>query len=157
MKKRPIKTYERTQKTVIIIDKDQASIDMLSEKCRSLGLTVWTATTAIEATVIMDMQLPDLVIVDADLPGRDAKTFLQFLDIKELNWVVPVIVLCGKTSITESYRVQRICAYYVRKSPIELEKLDVFAHELVDIASTRIGGSGNNCTFNPNTREGESQ
>ncbi len=129
------------KKSVLIIDDDQNMVDLLSKHCRSIGLDVRTTTDGVQAVELMDQGYPDLLILDIDVHACNGKSLLQFLDIEELNWRVPAIVLCKSTDLSSVYRVKTICAYYVHKTPQALNKIEIFANELVDLASIRIDKS----------------
>lgn len=123
----------KQRKTVLIVDSDLKIVESLSNHCQAIGLEVWTATDGNQALEILDGSYPNLLMLDVDLPSSHEKSFVQILDMKELNWRVPTILLSQSSDLSSVYRVQNLGAYYVHKSANAWDRIKIFVDELVDL------------------------
>ena len=56
---------------ILLIENDEASLDIYGTTLRHFGYDVWEARTAEAGLRILERDRPDLVIVDLGLPGMD--------------------------------------------------------------------------------------
>ncbi len=67
--------------------------------------------------------LPDLILLDLNMPGMDGREFLSVVKADERLCGIPVVILTSSVAdedVSEAYRAQ--CAGYIRK-PVTLEGL----------------------------------
>ena len=65
--------------TVLVVDDNPTNLKLISVLLRTQGYSVRTATSADEAWISLQEQLPDLVLMDVQLPGTDGLSFTRRL------------------------------------------------------------------------------
>ncbi|MFC2045663.1 response regulator transcription factor [Chloroflexota bacterium] len=80
---------------VLVVDDEQLILNFLSSKLRPSGYEVFTAISGVDALEKVQVQEPDLVVLDVMMPEMDS-----FAILKELRTFssVPVIILSAKGS-----------------------------------------------------------
>ena len=109
--------------TVLVIDDEPASLSMITDALEAADISVLVATSGQAALDLLDRILPDLILVDAVMPGIDG--FETTLRIKRNSRLagIPVIFLTGLTEsehVVEAFEVGGVD--YVRK-PVNLNEL----------------------------------
>lgn len=77
---------------VLVADSDPFNLRLLSELCRSLGHDVATAAEGTQVLDAVARQCPDLLLMEANLPGTDGMQVLTILKADSRFSQVPVIV-----------------------------------------------------------------
>ncbi|MCB9548829.1 MAG: response regulator [Myxococcales bacterium] len=83
---------------VLVADDDALIRELLSNVLREQGLTVITASDGEEALEAIDAQLPDLLLLDLNMPRMDGFTLLDVLRTEPGTWGLQVIVLTARSS-----------------------------------------------------------
>jgi len=121
--------------TVLIVDDTPDSLRFLTDTLESAGLTVLIATTGEAAIELLGHIVPDLILMDAVMPGMGGFEATQAIKANPAWAHVPIIFMTG---LTESEHVVRGFdaggADYVRK-PIEVDEL--LARVRVHLATAR--------------------
>lgn len=109
--------------TVLVIDDEPASLHMITSALESADISVLVATSGEAALELLEKILPDLIIVDAVMPGFDG--FETTVRIKRNLRLasIPVIFLTGLSEsehVVEAFEVGGVD--YVRK-PVNLKEL----------------------------------
>jgi CheY-like chemotaxis protein len=106
----------REPQTVLIIDDDDAMVDVLGERLRRQGYAVRVATSGDEGLAIARRHLPRLVLLDLRLPDGDGFSICQELADDSDTCTIPVIILSGmeRPDIIRRSRAAG-CQYFVRK------------------------------------------
>lgn len=109
--------------TVLVIDDEPASLHMITSALESADITVLVATSGEAALSLLDNILPDLIIVDALMPGIDG--FETTVRIKRNARLaqIPVIFMTGLVEsehVVEAFEVGGVD--YVRK-PVNINEL----------------------------------
>lgn len=109
--------------TVLVIDDEPTSLGMITDALEAAEISVLVATSGEAALDLLDRILPDLILVDAIMPGMDG--FETTLRIKRNTRLagIPVIFLTGLTEsedVVEAFEVGGVD--YVRK-PVNLNEL----------------------------------
>lgn len=79
---------------ILVVDDDRELLSMLREGL--VGYTVVTASSADDAMAQMRDRLPDLVITDVMMPGRDGFSLIGEIKNNAITSHIPVIVLSAK-------------------------------------------------------------
>lgn len=109
--------------TVLVIDDEPASLHMITSALESADITVLVATSGEAALALLENILPDLIIVDAVMPGIDG--FETTVRIKATPRLanIPVIFMTGLVEsehVVEAFEVGGVD--YVRK-PVNISEL----------------------------------
>jgi len=116
--------------TVLVVDDDRASLQMLADLLALSGFTVLTAEEGRQATEVFARNSPDLVITDIRMPHVDGLELLR--NIRELDGLTPVILVTGHGDLDNAMRALRRGAYDFILKPVNPEVLVNAARKGVD-------------------------
>jgi DNA-binding NarL/FixJ family response regulator len=109
--------------TVLVIDDEPASLHMITSALEWADITVLVATSGEAALALLENILPDLIIVDAIMPGIDGfETTVRIKRVPHLAHI-PVIFMTGlveSENVVEAFEVGGVD--YVRK-PVNINEL----------------------------------
>jgi DNA-binding NarL/FixJ family response regulator len=109
--------------TVLVIDDEPASLHMITAALESADIAVLVATSGEAALELLENILPDLILIDARMPGLDGfETTVRIKHAPRLSGI-PVIFMTGLTEnehVIEAFEVGGID--YLRK-PVNLSEL----------------------------------
>lgn len=121
--------------TVLLIDDSQDTLDMLTDALSYSGMTVETASSGIQALRTVDQLRPDIILIDAMMPGMNGFETCVILKNEKGMEDVPVIFMTG---FDETEHVVRALASggvdFIAK-PVPLDEL--FARIKVHLANAR--------------------
>ena len=109
--------------TVLVIDDDPGIRDYLETLATRQGYAVYTAADGETALAGLDMTAPDLITLDAVLPGMDGLETLR--RIKQRIPEVPVIMLSGHGQARTIVEAMRLGATDFLRKPFEVEELEL--------------------------------
>ncbi len=118
-------------KKVLIADDDRDVVELLSRRCRSLGLHVDSAGNAMQALSKAEANTPDLMILDVDMPHGNGLSVCEMMSDHEQLRSIPVIMLTSCSSEDTIRRCHRLCAYYVLKCPDAWPRVEPLLRELL--------------------------
>jgi DNA-binding response OmpR family regulator len=122
-------------KTLLIADDDHELVNVLSIRCRLLGLKVFAAFDAFTALSLVRTKMPDLVCLDVGMPGGNGLSVCEMITSDPTFREIPVIMLTGRSDPKTICRCHSMCAYYVEKSTDTWERLEPLIRELLEIPS----------------------
>ena len=105
------------KKYVLIADADPLMLHALTKRCRALDLDVQTVKDGLEALLLCSRDTPELLIVDAGLPGADGLVVCDKLRRSEPTASIPIIVLSSKSDERTKLRCTSLGAQYIYKGP----------------------------------------
>ena len=111
------------QRTVLVIDDDPGIRDYLETLATRQGYGVYTAADGETALASLDDTTPDLITLDAVLPGMDGLETLR--RIKQRLPEVPVIMLSGHGQARTIVEAMRLGATDFLRKPFEVEELEL--------------------------------
>jgi CheY-like chemotaxis protein len=100
---------------ILIADDDKDLVQALTLRCEKLGLQVHTAQDASSAWKQIETVLPDLVVLDVEMPAGSGLSVTEMMSHHEKLKKTPVIMLTGKTDHDTVRRCHDMMAYYVSK------------------------------------------
>ena len=86
---------ENKKATILIVDDALINIGMLEDILIDLGYDTLTATSAAEATNILTEKLPDMVLLDYDMPKMDGCEVIKKIRENEETEGLKVVFLTG--------------------------------------------------------------
>lgn len=118
---------------VLIIDDDQALLDLLSEFYKEKKFNTLACDTAEKALrLIVDKGYEfDLIISDLNLPKKSGINFIE--EITKLNIDTPVILITAYGSIEEAAIALKKGAFDYITKPLNFTELDVVSHRAIKI------------------------
>lgn len=119
------------KKTVLIADDDADVVELLTIRCRALGLEVDSANNAMTALGKAEENSPDLVIFDVDMPYGNGLSVCEMMASHEELRAIPVIMLTSSSSEETIRRCHQLCAYYVLKCPDVWPRIEPLLRELL--------------------------
>jgi DNA-binding response OmpR family regulator len=112
-----------SQKTVLLIDDDEATLVLVRALLEPAGYAVRTAQDGAMALVSAKHNAPDLIILDIGLPGGDGLSVLRRLRTMGTLNVTPVIVLTGKKEPDWRQRAEEAGASHFMTKPVDKDEL----------------------------------
>ena len=82
-----------TGKTILWVEDDLLLSDMISRKCSTNNCTLLHAIDSIQAFSILSKTIPDIIILDILLPGKNGFEILEEIKSKEETKNIPVVIL----------------------------------------------------------------
>lgn len=110
-------------RTCLVVDDEPTIRELISLNLEAEGLTVVAADNGDEGERIARSILPDVVILDVMMPGRDGYDVLESLKATEATRHIPVILLTAKASDEEIWRGWTSGANYYVTKPFNIDEL----------------------------------
>ncbi|HEV3340330.1 MAG TPA: response regulator [Pirellulales bacterium] len=106
----------RAPQTILIVDDDDAIVDVLCQRLGRQGYDTLVASSGEEGLSLARQRVPNLVLLDLRLPDVDGFNVCQELADSPETCTIPVIILSGmeRPDIIRRSRAAG-CQYYVRK------------------------------------------
>ena len=116
---------------VLLVDDDREILEMTSLLLGGAGYAVTTAASGEEALYRVREEIPDLVLLDINMPGMDGWEVLRVLQEDEATAGIPVVMFSVNFEVREKLRaLQQGARDYVTK-PFDTEALLRRVRELV--------------------------
>jgi DNA-binding NtrC family response regulator len=115
---------------ILVIDDEPILRDSLKVALGSGGYTVMTARTGEEGLELFRNEAPDLVLLDHWLPAMNGDEVLR--RIKEIDEVVPVIIMTAQGSIDLAVSSMKMGAFDFVVKPFELVQIETLVHRGLD-------------------------
>ncbi|MGA8181417.1 MAG: sigma-54 dependent transcriptional regulator [Desulfobacterales bacterium] len=109
--------------SILIVDDEPSILQSLSGLLSDEGFGVITAATGYEALKIIDVESPDLVLLDIWMPGIDGIETLK--EIKKVNPHIQVIIISGHGSIETAVKATKLGAFDLIEKPLSIDKIIV--------------------------------
>jgi two-component system, NtrC family, response regulator AtoC len=115
---------------VLIVDDDAASRRLLEVRLRPLECDVATAGNGEQALGAIRKDVPDLVLLDLQMPRMGGIAVLRALRKEEIN--VPVIVITAHGSIEAAVEAMREGAYDFITKPVDANHFDIVVRKALE-------------------------
>ncbi len=126
--------------TVLVVDDNPESLHFLIDTIERAGMTVLIATNGDDALELLGHVAPDLILIDAIMPGLDGFDTTRAIKKQPRLADIPVIFMTGLTETEHAVRALEAGGVdYVRK-PLAIEEL--LARMRVHLSSARVSQSG---------------
>lgn len=106
-----------TYKTVLIADDDHELTQALALRLRPLGFSVMRSPDASHALIGAMKILPDLIILDVDMPNGNGLAVCEMLTGDVRFNSIPVIIHTGYSDQSTIDRCTQLGAFYIHKCP----------------------------------------
>tara|TARA_B100000315_G_scaffold246469_1_gene273798 strand:+ start:18246 stop:19634 length:1389 start_codon:yes stop_codon:yes gene_type:complete len=116
--------------TVLVIDDEQAILQVMTGNLKQNGLSVVTADSAMEGLKLINREIFDTIIVDYQMPQMNG---LEFLDkLKELEIEIPVIMVTAYGTIEMAVEAMKKGAVNYLTKPINYEEMELIVKNAID-------------------------
>jgi len=121
----------KTKRSILIVDDDPVTLFKLKYGLGANGYQFLTAEDASQALLIMDSEKPDLIIMDAMLPGGRDEGFklCERLKTDETARNIPVVILTARPARDETAARDAGADRYFSK-PVDMLELEEAIQEL---------------------------
>ena len=111
------------EKKILIIDDEQNICNVVSEFLAKKGFTAITATSGKEGIKNANQLMPDLILLDINMPKMDGFAVLEKLKNSEKTISIPVIMLTGRGDDESKMKASGLYSQYYITKPFDLEEL----------------------------------
>jgi two-component system response regulator VicR len=84
------------EKKIMLVDDEPEILDIVSTRIKSWGYDVMTAIDGENALTLLEKQLPDLILLDVMMPGKDGYEICNEIKTNIRTSKVPVILFTAK-------------------------------------------------------------
>src|SRR6202789_2087508 len=107
---------------VLIVDDDHNFRETLRELLTDAGYATRVAANGQEATALLQVAAPDLILCDWKMPGGGGEQFLKGLQSEELLTSVPVIILTAHGTGPNAMQAMQLGAYDFITKPLDMDQ-----------------------------------
>lgn len=109
-------------KKILIVDDNTLMIEVMTYILINNGYEVFATTTGSEVFEYIKTNHPDLIILDAFLPGINGREICQLIKLNKTTQNLPVIMCSGDDSVNESLK-QKGAPDDVLQKPFDINSL----------------------------------
>jgi CheY-like chemotaxis protein len=109
--------FDQMAHAVLIADDDPDAVAFLARRCQTLGLRILAAGDGLDALISVMRDMPDLLILDINMPGGDGLSVAEKLLHDPKIRPVPVIFCSGRADAETQERCRELGGQYVAKGP----------------------------------------
>jgi CheY-like chemotaxis protein len=109
--------------TILVVEDNPVNMRLARLMLRAHGFQVWEATNGLDALTVLRDGIPDLILLDMQLPGLDGFTLAAMLKSEARTRSVPLVALTAFAMKGDAERVLAAgCDAYIPK-PIDDDTL----------------------------------
>ena len=109
------------QKKILVVDDETDILEFLQDLLEGEGYSVSITNEAEYVEKLDAGGLPDLILIDVFLSGRDGRKIVKHLKSQEATRHVPVIMFSAQTSVEETVKVAGADDFVAK--PFELDEV----------------------------------
>ncbi|WP_167957882.1 HD domain-containing phosphohydrolase [Anaerosporobacter faecicola] len=110
---------------ILVVDDMEANLLILSRIIESLGYIALTAKSVKQAILILQKELPQIILTDLSMPDMNGYDFIYLLKENQLTKDIPVIIVSGLDSSPDKVRGFKAGAVDFIPKPFEVEEVKV--------------------------------
>lgn len=115
-----------TTRCCLVVDDDPSIRDILVTNLEAEGMDVQSADNGDDAVVLAKELLPDLIVLDVMMPGRDGYQVLADLKADPDTSDIPVVLLTAKAADGDVWEGWKSGADYYITKPFNIDELMYF-------------------------------
>ncbi len=120
---------------ILIVDDEKLLRWSLQQSLSKDGYTVLTAETGLEGLKIFKDEMPDIVLLDINLPDVSGVTVLE--QIMEINRDTIVFMITAYSDVATAVRTVKLGAYDFIEKPFNMDKLNILIQKASETISLR--------------------
>jgi len=109
--------------SILIVDDEPSILQSLGGLLSDEGFDVLKASNGYQALKVIDLESPDLVLLDIWMPGIDGIETLK--EIKKDNPFIPVVIITGHGTIETAVKAIKLGAFDLIEKPLSIDKIIV--------------------------------
>lgn len=109
-----IKDKKLMPKCVLIVDDDRVAVEFARHTLQSKGYEIIVARNGLEALEMLKRKLPDLILLDVQMPQMDGYGFIKQKSNDPAVAKIPVIVLSGMGKTEPLFKRYGVKAYLIK-------------------------------------------
>lgn len=121
---------------VLIADDDPQLVEILSHRCRAMGLKVDAAATAMEVLQRIETKPPAIVILDVEMPCGSGFGVCEMMSHHERFKQIPIIMLTGRRDPETIRRCYDLSVFYVAKCGDVWPRIKPLLEELLELGQS---------------------
>lgn len=120
-------------KKILIIDDEPNICSVVSQFFEKKGFTAITAESGKEGIEIANQLVPDLILLDINMPKMDGFAVLVKLKNDQRTMSIPVVMLTGRSDDIAKLSASALSSEYYITKPCDLEELDSKIKQILKI------------------------
>lgn len=124
--------FGKKRKRVLVADDDPDILKIVAANLRAEGFEVDAVSNGLEAQARAVRNLPDLIVLDVTMPGRDGLEVLSALRARPDTRDIPVVLLTARSSDSDIWEGWKAGAAYYLTKPFETDQLLHFVHSVFE-------------------------
>ncbi|HEX8236157.1 MAG TPA: response regulator [Abditibacteriaceae bacterium] len=117
---------------ILVVDDDDEIIRVVEMTLEAKGFAVEAAHNGLEALQYTARELPDVIVMDVDMPHMDGLTVLEHLKGNPSTSHIPVIMLSAKDQISDISRGWNTGADFYWTKPFSSVRLAELVQRILD-------------------------
>lgn len=117
--------------TVLVVEDSLTDNEVLTRYLKQFGLTVVSVQSVEEAQVRLQLQKPDLVILDVMLPGQSGFELCHNLKTNKDTKKIPVVICSSKGTEVDKLWGSMLGADAYLDKPVDLQKLKPIVQQFI--------------------------
>ena len=101
-------------KTILVVDDDRLAVELAKHNLEACGYAVLTAPNGQEALERLKSKIPDLIILDVQMPDMNGYTFIIEKDKIPEYVNIPVVMLTASNETEPLFRRHRVKEYLIK-------------------------------------------
>ena len=122
--------FNRKRKRVLVADDDPDILKIVAANLRAEGFEVDAVSNGLEAQARAVRTVPDLIVLDVTMPGRDGLEVLKALRARPDTRDIPVVLLTARSTDSDIWEGWKAGAAYYLTKPFETDQLINFVHSV---------------------------
>jgi len=108
-------------KSILVVDDEPVVVEITKRKLEDRGYVVNTAGNGIEALAQLKVKIPDLILLDIQMPDMNGYTFIMEKVKVPEYFDIPVVVLTAYNEMEPLFKRYNVKAYLLK--PLKLQDL----------------------------------
>ncbi len=113
----------RTPAKILVVDDTPKNVKLLADRLTAMGYTVLTAGSGLEALALMEVELPDLVLLDIMMPDMSGYEVCRKIRENPATGNLPVVMVTALDASEERIKALEVGADDFLAKPISQPEL----------------------------------
>lgn len=115
---------------VLIVEDSRTTRLVLKRMLEKEGYLIYEAANGIEAISIFSKDMPDVVMLDLNMPGMDGTEVMS--ELKKIDASIPIVIVTSQGDMSTAVETMKLGAYDFLVKPVEAGKLIVTVKRAIE-------------------------